>query len=127
MKNNKKVILVKAGDWYMWIATVRIRASNLGIWNIINPDLKEKPQRLKKPDCSGMNDIHSVRASKNAEETKNAMEMYNLDKEVYKIDLAEYEHQVKALTDLITFLQDTITAHNVTYLINIELHSWNLL
>ena len=106
----------------MWIATVRIRASNLEIWNIVNPDLEEKPQRLKKPDCPGMDDIHSARASKNAEKIKNAMEMYNLDKEVYKIDLAEYEHQVKALTDLTTFLQDMITAHNITYLINIESH-----
>ena len=69
-----------------------------------------------------MNDIHSVRASKNAEEIKNAIKMYNLDKEVYKIDLAEYKHQVKALTNLTTFLQDTITAHNITYLINVEPH-----
>ena len=106
----------------MWIVTVRIRALNLEIWNIVNSDLEEKPQCLKKSDCLGMNDIHSARASKNAEEIKNVMEMYNLDKEVYKIDLAEYEHQVKALTDLITFLQDTITAHNITYLINVEPH-----
>ena len=76
----------------MWIVTVRIRASNLEIWNIINSDLKEKPQRLEKPDCPGMNDIHSARASKNAEEIKNTIKMYNLDKEVYKINLAEYKH-----------------------------------
>ncbi|SLM40368.1 hypothetical protein LPUS_11143 [Lasallia pustulata] len=55
------------------------------------------------------------------------MEIYNLDKEVYKIDLADFERQAKALSDLTTFLQDTISAHNITYLKNVEPHPWDIL
>ena len=44
MENNKRVILAKAGDWDMWFATVRIRVSNLQVWNIVTPDMEEKPQ-----------------------------------------------------------------------------------
>ncbi|SLM38807.1 Ribonuclease H-like domain [Lasallia pustulata] len=55
------------------------------------------------------------------------MEIYNLDKEVYKIDLADFERQAKALSDLTTFLQDIISAHNITYLKNVEPHPWDIL
>ncbi|SLM34143.1 Ribonuclease H-like domain [Lasallia pustulata] len=127
MENNKRVILAKAGDWDMWIATVRIRASNLRVWNIVTPDAEEKPQRLVEPERPSTTAIHTARAGGNVEAVKSAMEIYNLDKEVYKIDLADFERQAKALSDLMTFLQDTISAHNITYLKNVEPHPWDIL
>ncbi|SLM36894.1 Ribonuclease H-like domain [Lasallia pustulata] len=127
MENNKRVILAKAGDWDMWIATVRIRASNLRVWNLVTPDAEEKPQRLVEPERPSTTAIHTARAGGNVEAVKSAMEIYNLDKEVYKIDLADFERQAKALSDLTTFLQDTISAHNITYLKNIEPHPWDIL
>ena len=111
----------------MWIATVRIRASNLRVWNIVTPDAEEKPQRLVEPERPSTTAIHTARAGGNVEAVKSAMEIYNLDKEVYKIDLADFERQAKALSDLTTFLQDTILAHNITYLKNVEPHPWDIL
>ena len=89
MENNKRVILAKAGDWNMWITTVRIRASNLRVWDIVTPNVEEKPQQLVKPVRPSTRDIHTARAGGNVEAVKSAMEIYNLDKEVYKIDLTD--------------------------------------
>ena len=92
----------------MWIATVRIRASNLRVWDIVTPNAEEKPLQLEKPDRPSTIAIYTARAGGNAEAVKIAVEIYNLDKEVYKIDLADFERQAKALSELTTFLQDTI-------------------
>ena len=100
----------------MWIATVRIRASNLRVWDIITPNMEKKPQQLIEPERPSTRAIHTARAGGNIQAVKSAMEIYNLDKEVYKIDLADFERQAKALSDPTTFLQDTISAHNITYL-----------
>lgn len=43
-----------------------------------------------------------------------------------KTHLAKYERQEKSFSDLITFVRDTIAAHNVTVIQKEELHPWNL-
>ena len=111
----------------MWIVTVRIRAFNLRVWDLVTPNVEEKPQQLVKPNRPSTRAIHTARAGGNVEAVKSAMEIYNLDKEVYKIDLADFERQAKALSDLTTFLLDTISAHNITYLENVEPHPWDIL
>ena len=47
--SNKKIVLAKPADWDAWIYFVRIRATNNGIWDLINPDLDVKPASLTMP------------------------------------------------------------------------------
>lgn len=45
---------------------------------------------------------------------------------MYKVKLAKYERQKEAFGELISFTQDTITAHNVTIIQKEEPHPWNI-
>ena len=56
-----------------------------------------------------------------------AYEVYKAQTHIYKIQLAKYEKQQKVFADLITFIQDTITVQNATYIQKEEPHPWNQL
>ncbi|MCJ1271800.1 hypothetical protein MMC22_011705 [Lobaria immixta] len=47
--NTKKIILSKSADWDPWISFVRARASNSDIWDLVKPNLDNKPLSLAKP------------------------------------------------------------------------------
>lgn len=48
MSTTKNLILAKLTDWDAWISFVRTRATNTQIWDLINPNLAEKPASLKR-------------------------------------------------------------------------------
>ena len=54
-------------------------------------------------------------------------EAYKAQKDIYKTKLAKYKQQEKAFGDLITFIQETIAAHNVVFIQKKNPHSWNIL
>ena len=54
-------------------------------------------------------------------------EAYKARKDIYKTKLAKYERQEKAFGDLITFIQETIAAHNVVFIQKEDPHPWNIL
>lgn len=51
-----------------------------------------------------------------AEFNNHSYSAYKARLEIYKTDLAEYEHQEKAFGDIIAFIQDTVTAQNVNFI-----------
>lgn len=58
---------------------------------------------------------------------KDALEPYKLQNSLYKTQLGEYERQKRAFGDLISFIQDTISAHNVTFIQEAEPYPWDTL
>ncbi|MCJ1469801.1 hypothetical protein MMC07_008443 [Pseudocyphellaria aurata] len=58
---------------------------------------------------------------------KTKYEAYKARKDIYKTNLAKFERREKAFGDLITFIQDTIAAHNVTFIQKEEPHPWDYL
>lgn len=47
--NTKKVHLAKPADLDAWISLVQNRATSTRIWDLISPDLKDKPAALQEP------------------------------------------------------------------------------
>lgn len=120
--STKKVILSKPADWDAWIFSVRIRATSTRIWDLVNPDLTVRPVSLKEPI-----EPEFQFPADDAQFDKLKYEAYKARKDIYKTNLAEYERQEKAFGDLISFIQDTIAAHNVPFIQKEEPHPWNLL
>ena len=118
--STKKIILSKTADWDAWFSFVRSRATNNGIWDLIDPDLDEKPDSLTmpyKPEfVMPVDDLDFNIIAYNA---------FKARKDLYKTDLALYEQQRKSFGDIITFIQETIAAHNVIFIQKEEPHLWN--
>ncbi|MCJ1264028.1 hypothetical protein MMC22_003899 [Lobaria immixta] len=49
MSAQKKIVLSKPEDWDTWISFVRIKATNQGVWNLVDPDFPVKPIALSNP------------------------------------------------------------------------------
>lgn len=118
----KKVILAKPANWDAWISFVRTRAINNRIWDLVNPDLTTQPVSFKEPVESEFqipdDDTQFDKIKYEADKAR---------KDVNKTSLAKFERQRKAFGDLISFIQETIAAHNVTFIQKEESHPWNLL
>lgn len=116
-----KVRLAKSADWDVWFYFVRTRATITGIWELVDPDLTERPVLLEEPVepvyvVPDDDDFHPIPYA-----------AYEARKEIYRWKLTKYEQQVKALGDLTSFIQETIAPHNVTFIQKEEPHPWNLL
>lgn len=49
MSTQKKIVLSKAEDWDTSISFVRIKATNQGVWNLVDPDFPVKLIALSNP------------------------------------------------------------------------------
>jgi hypothetical protein len=54
---------------------------------------------------------------------RDAFEYYKVEFLVYKNNLSAYEKQQRAITDLINFIQETITVENALYIEKVKPHS----
>jgi hypothetical protein len=54
---------------------------------------------------------------------RDAFEHYKVEFLVYKNNLSAYEKQQRAITDLINFIQETITVENALYIEKMKSHS----
>ena len=118
----KKVILAKSADWDAWLSFVRTWAVNTQIWDLVSPDLEERPVSVEQPI-----EPEFTVPDDDAQFDKVKYEAYKARKDVYKTKLARYERQEKAFGDLITFIQETIAAHNDIFIQKKEPHPWNIL
>lgn len=118
----RKIVLGKPLDWDTWISFVKSRADNNDIWELVNPELTEKPETLKKPQKPNY-DL----PEDDAQFDQKKFEAYKARMQLYKADLAEYEKQKKAFGDLISFIQETITTSTAIFIQKEDTHPWNLL
>lgn len=123
MSTSRKIVLAKPADWDAWISFVRTRAStNTKIWHLVNSDLCERPNALLEPIESGF----KMPANNNQFDSVK-FKAYKAWKDLFKSQLAKYERQEKAFSDLLIFIQETIAAHNITFIQKAEPHPWNIL
>ena len=122
MSTTRKIVLGKPADWDTWFSFVRSRATNSGIWDLVNPEIITKPISIQSPT-----EPVFILSTDAATFDPRAYEVYKAQTHIYKIQLAKYEKQQKAFADLITFIQDTITVQNATYIQKEEPHPWNQL
>ena len=107
ISQKRNVVLNKPEDWDTWITFIKIRATNLGIWDLINPDHSTKPAMLERPiepilDLGENGETYS--------QTK-----YNLHlakQNVWKSKNAQFKEQRDACIAIINFVQETVSAQH---------------
>ena len=107
----KTIVLSKPADLNAWISFVKAWATSNWIWDLIDPNLDVKPVSFLKPVAP--------RYAMPVYDTDFNITIYNAYKarnDLFKTDFEIYERQQKALSNIITFIQDTIATHNVTFL-----------
>ena len=105
-----------------WFLFVRTRATNSGIWNLVNPETTPKPLDVLPP----IKPVFILPIDPSTYDPA-AYEVFKVQTHIYKLWLGEYEKQQKAYADLITFIQETVTVQNATYIQKVDAHPWNLL
>ena len=122
MSSQKKVVLAKPADWDDWISLIRSRAINNDIWHLVNPELPEKPQTLPEQEVPSF-----ILPPAGQPIDRDALELYKIQNSLYKTQLGKYECQKKAFGDLISFIQETTSAQNITLIQKVEPYPWDLL
>ena len=120
--SQKKIVLNKPEDWDTWISFLKMKATNLNIWGLIDPQLPVKPEALAKP----IEPIFDPGAS-TASFNKDGYEFYKAQHHLYRPQLARYKKQKEAFVSIISFIQETITAHNVVFIQHVEGHPYDIL
>ena len=118
--NQKKIVLNKPEDWDTWIAFVRIKASTTHIWNLINPELPDQPEELiepVEPELIVGPDFDQAQYT-----------LHLAKQNVYKSQKAKFDKQTEAFSDIISFVYESISAHNAVLIQNIQSpHPYNIL
>ena len=122
--NQKTIRLSKREDWEAWLSIIKHKATATEVWELVNPDIIEKPANKIKPTQP---DIATIRRLTDATQRQMAMENLKLDEKAYRFDLQDYEKERKNLTDLIETIMNTLDADNTIYVRQTESHPWNLL
>lgn len=108
MSTNKKLVLTHSSEWDLWISYVQARSVFDGLWPLIDPSLPAKPSRLEKPI------IPKSQISSTGVITSETLALHKAQTIVYKILLAKYEKQQKALKEIMAFIQESISTNNGT-------------
>lgn len=101
---------------------MRTRTADSRIWGSAIPDLTVKPIALQEPTEPEYDEPDDDSLFH-----KTGYEACKARKERYRVKVAKYEQPEKVGGDLITFIQDTITAHNVMFIQKKEPHQWEVL
>ena len=120
--STRKTILAKPEDWDTWFSFIRDRATGTRIWNEVNPEVIPRPANLQEPTQPEFQIPDNA-----ADFDSKAYEVHKARMDAYKHQLAAYERQQKAYTDLIEFIHETITVQVALVVRKIESHPWNKL
>lgn len=118
----QKIVLAKSADWKKWIFSVKTKAMNSGVWDLINPDLNIKPLQQERP----IKPTFVVPQSTN-EIDKDSYKLFKIQISAYKHDLDEYDRQQNALMEIINFIHDSLSVQTALFIKNVDAHPWSQL
>ena len=120
--SSKKIMLSKSEDWKTWLSFVRMKATSLEIWDLIDPELAVKPETIKKPTEPTF-DLGDDPKKFN----KEGYEFFKAKREMYKMTLSQYKEQTEAFSSIISFIQESITAQNAVLIEHVEPQPYEIL
>ena len=113
----RKVTLSKTEDWDTWISYIRMLATTLQTWTLIDPSLSEKPSYIEEP-------IEPIMSNSS---TNEAYIQYKMLCSKHKLDQTKFKKQQSAFKEVIKYIQATISPENATLIQKVEVHSYILL
>lgn len=121
--NQKNIKLEKPADWTVWLLFIRTRAQIDNIWDLVDPDIEERPLYLTRP----IEPTYEGPLETTKDFSITDFELYKARAVIYKAQLAKYTIQHEAFKGLITYIQSTISAAAAVFIQEVEAHPWNLL
>lgn len=118
----RDTVLTTTADWDDWLYLIKIKAASLGIWELVDPAKSTKPEHLERPLAPNF-----IVPTDPTKISKESFELYQMQAEVYKIRLEQYEHQQKTFGELMDYFKDTISGHNAFLIQNSEPNPWSIL
>lgn len=121
MNDNKRELkLSQSKDWDAWLSVVRAKATGLRIWHLIDPAINVKPIGLDEPDEPDLDDQPGSNFTEKHARFKMAATKY-------KRDLQDFKDQHDSMAKIISFIYDTTSINNLTYIQKVEVHPWIVL
>ena len=120
MSDGKRELkLSQSKDWDAWLSVFRAKATVYQIWDLTDPSKQEKPkgkQESTEPDLDAMKgDTFTEQHAR-----------YKIQLTKYKRELQEQEKQKEAMGEVISFIYDTTSASNFTYIQKVGIHPRNV-
>lgn len=100
------------------------QATSLLVWDLINPSKDEKPLHRIEPTKP---EPAVFPAGASAEDKSEAKEDYKEAKKDYKEDYSRWKHEVESFAKIIEYIYDTVSASNVIFIQDVEVHPWDIL
>lgn len=119
-ESKRELKLSQSKDWDAWLSVVRAKATGYKIWDLVDPSKSTKPKGKEeptKPDLDAME-------GDNFTEKHARYKMHLTD---YKRELQEQKEQEEAMAKIISFIYDTTSVTNLTYIQKVEIHPWDVL
>ena len=104
----KPLRLQKPADWPVWLSVIRMIAQGDRIWELVNPDVEEKPLGIEEPIAPTFVDSDSI--------DFNAYAIYKARKELYKERLEPYLKQEEALKLFVRYIQSSIFSEAAVFI-----------
>lgn len=115
--SKRSFILSKASDWDKWLYLVQSRAKATRIWDLVDPLKETKPTQLTEPQFPELAEPGEDQAI-----TPEAYKTYKAQSGRYRDLFTRFERQEKALSDLTTYIQSSISIDNLSFIISTEPH-----
>ncbi|KAK7533078.1 uncharacterized protein J3D65DRAFT_634267 [Phyllosticta citribraziliensis] len=110
-------VLSQPSDWDVWIFVIKTRALSQGIWNLIDPSEKSKPQEPGEPTApSFMDDLRAGRLQLSSKQDELELQLRMAQMAVYTKDLEERHALRGKINAMAEFIIDRVSLDMLCWL-----------
>ncbi|KAK8183222.1 hypothetical protein HDK77DRAFT_302387 [Phyllosticta capitalensis] len=119
-----EIVLSKSSDWDLWLFNIKIRATGLGVWDLIDPAKYTKPQGLIEPNRPESLHINQSDLKDNSEYQRDFLNL-----KIYRLDLEEYRTQQQNLSAISLYIMRTVAPELLSRLAHLvsDHHPWEMM
>ncbi|KAK7533077.1 uncharacterized protein J3D65DRAFT_69039 [Phyllosticta citribraziliensis] len=102
MEESQKIILSESSDWDAWLCAVKIRALQLGTWDLIDPAKESKPREIARPSPP-----ECLQGDENSETHQKHLVKW----QIYQIQMEQYQLQQRDLGSISDFILQRVSPY----------------
>ncbi|KAK8205863.1 hypothetical protein IWZ01DRAFT_485085 [Phyllosticta capitalensis] len=124
MECGPELELSKSSDWDLWLFDIKIRATGLGVWDLIDPAKDTKPQGIIEPNRPESLHLNQVDLKDNSEYQRDLLNL-----KIYRLDLEEYRRQQQNLSTISLYITRTVAPELLSRLAHLvsDHHPWDMM